>query len=199
LNCFNILYFTKKNFSEPFWTDKIHGWVNLQFQRKITFKITQLVACNLNHHNIPMPMQIKKRILALDYGKSRIGVAISDDTASIALPLCVLPQINRDKDLKAIKELILEHNVALIVMGLPRRSEHELGPAAEHIVRFGKRLARFCGVPLEFIDEFETTMEAEEVLLQADVSRQKRRKSVDKLAAQVILKRYLDNQKEPEA
>jgi putative Holliday junction resolvase len=54
-------------------------------------------------------------------------------------------------------------------------------------------------VPLEFIDEFETTMEAEEVLLQADVSRQKRRKSVDKLAAQVILKRYLDNQKEPEA
>ena len=146
-----------------------------------------------------MPLQTKTRILALDYGKSRIGVAISDETASIALPLCVLPQINRDKDLKAIRGLILEHEVALIVMGLPRRSESELGPAAEHIMRFGKRLERFCGLPLEFIDEFETTVEAEQVLLEADVSRQKRRQAVDKLAAQVILKRYLDAHKEPEA
>lgn len=133
----------------------------------------------------------KKRILALDMGEKRIGVALSDAEARLASPLTVLPKRGRDANLRAIGQLASEHSVGLIVLGLPRISESELGSAGQAIQRFGTRLQKALDIPVAYVDEFETTVRAQEALLEADVSRAKRRDKVDKVAAALILEAYL--------
>ncbi len=134
-----------------------------------------------------------KRILALDLGARRIGVAVSDPGRSLAQPLCVLPRKNRDTDLRAIRDLALAQQAGIIVVGLPRQADDSLTPTGQAMLRFARRLQRMLGVPVETVDEWETTAEATQVLLEADVSRQGRRRVVDKLAASLILKRYLEH------
>jgi putative Holliday junction resolvase len=138
-----------------------------------------------------MSLSDKKRILALDMGAKRIGVALSDAEARLASPLTVLPKRGRDENVRAIGALVAEHGVGLIVLGLPRKSESELGPAAEAIQRFGNRLQKALKLPVAFVDEFETTVRAQEALLEGNVSRAKRRDKVDKVAAALILEAYL--------
>ena len=133
-----------------------------------------------------------KRILALDLGARRIGVAVSDPGRILAQPLCVIQRRNRDRDLRAIAELARRHQAELIVVGLPRQADDSLGPAGQGMLRFARRLQRVLGIPVETVDEWETTVEATQVLLEADVSRRGRRRVVDKLAAGLILKRYLE-------
>lgn len=133
----------------------------------------------------------QKRILALDMGEKRIGVALSDAEARLASPLTVLPRRSRDENVRAIGELAAEHGAGLIVLGLPRKSETELGTTAEAIQRFGMRLQKALKLPVVYVDEFETTVRAQEALLTADVSRAKRRDKVDKVAAALILESYL--------
>ncbi|KMY68505.1 hypothetical protein AAU61_02260 [Desulfocarbo indianensis] len=136
------------------------------------------------------------RILALDLGSKRIGVALSDAEARLASPLTVLPQRGRDANLQAIAGLVKEHRVGLIVVGLPRKSESELGPGGEKALRFGQRLEKALKIPVAFVDEFETTVRAQEALLEADLSRAKRRAKVDKVAAALILEAYLERRGE---
>ena len=138
-----------------------------------------------------MSVKEPKRILALDMGAKRIGVALSDAEARLASPLTVLPKRGRDDNVRAIAALVHEHGVGLIVLGLPRKSPDELGPNAEALQRFGKRLEKALKIPVAFVDEFETTVRAQEALLAADVSRAKRRGKVDKVAAALILEAYL--------
>ncbi len=133
-----------------------------------------------------------KRILALDLGSRRIGVAVSDPGRHLAQPLCVIQRRNRDSDLRAIGELVRKHQVGLLVVGLPRQADDSLTPAGQGMLRFARRLQRALGVPVETVDEWETTVEATRLLLEADVSRRGRRRVVDKLAASLILKRYLE-------
>jgi putative Holliday junction resolvase len=144
----------------------------------------------------PMSVSGKKRILALDMGEKRIGVALSDAEARLASPLMVLPKRGRDENVRAIDELVTTHQAGLIVLGLPRKSESELGPAAEAIQRFGNRLEKALKIQVVFVDEFETTVRAQEALLEADLSRVKRREKVDKVAAALILEAYLTSSKE---
>jgi len=144
-----------------------------------------------------MSVSEHKRILALDMGAKRIGVALSDAEARLASPLTVLPKRGRDDNVRAIAALAAEHQVELIVLGLPRKSETELGPAGEAIQRFGKRLEKALKLKVAFVDEFETTVRAQEALLKADVSRAKRRDKVDKVAAALILEAYLTGHGEP--
>jgi len=139
-----------------------------------------------------MSLSEPKRILALDMGQKRIGVALSDAEARLASPLTVLPKRGRDENLRAIGALTAQHGVGLIVLGLPRKSETELGANAEAIQRFGKRLEKALKIPVAFVDEFETTVRAQDALLEADVSRAKRRQKVDKVAAALILQAFLD-------
>ncbi|MGD9124031.1 MAG: Holliday junction resolvase RuvX [Desulfarculaceae bacterium] len=141
-----------------------------------------------------MVKQPLERILALDFGEKRIGVAVSDPGGTIAKPLCVLRRKNRDTDIKAISELVREQEAGRLVLGLPRKSASELGPLAERVLRLGKRLQRVLELPITYVDEFETTAEAEQALIAADMSRQRRRQVVDMLAASLILRRYLDGQ-----
>ncbi len=143
-----------------------------------------------------MSLSDPKRILALDMGEKRIGVALSDAEAQLASPLTVLPKRGRDDNVRAIAALVTEHDVGLIVLGLPRKSEAELGPSGEAIQRFGKRLEKAVKVPVAFVDEFETTVRAQEALLEANVSRAKRRKKVDKVAAALILEAFLAGREE---
>jgi putative Holliday junction resolvase len=139
-----------------------------------------------------MSLSEPKRILALDMGQKRIGVALSDAEARLASPLTVLPKRGRDENLRAIGALTAQHGAGLIVLGLPRKSEAEPGEAAEAIQRFGKRLEKALKIPVAFVDEFETTVRAQDALLEADVSRAKRRQKVDKVAAALILQAFLD-------
>ena len=132
--------------------------------------------------------------MALDVGQSRIGVAISDRAKTLAQPLKVIQRQNRDQVIREVGDLVRAQDAGLIVLGLPEKSDQELGPAAEAVKRLGERLSRALDLPVAYVDEFETTVEAEEVLLAADMSREKRRKVVDMLAASLILKRYLDEQ-----
>lgn len=146
------------------------------------------------------PSTDPSRVLALDLGARRIGVAVSDEGRTIAQPLTVLPRSGRDRDVHAIAALCREHHVGLIVMGLPEPLPGaDLSPMAEQAQRLGARLGRVTGLPVEYVDEFETTVEARGLLLQADSSRGRRKQVVDKLAAALILRRWLDQRKTEDA
>lgn len=132
------------------------------------------------------------RVLALDLGERRIGVAVSDEGRTIAQPLTVLARASRDKDVAAIAGLAAGHEATLIVLGLARNADDSLAPMGERALTLGKRLARVTGLAVAYVDEFETTVEARQAMLEGDASRAARKGAVDKLAAALILRRYLD-------
>ena len=133
------------------------------------------------------------RIMGLDFGDKRIGVAVSDPTGLIAQGLAVL---ERGKSLKAdllrLRDLAEKNEVETVVIGLPRNMDGGLGPQAEKVRMFGQKLAGLLDLPVKYWDERLTTMAAEKLLIQADVSRARRRKVIDKMAASLILQGYLD-------
>ena len=132
------------------------------------------------------------RVIAIDLGSRRIGVAVSDGLRMTAQPLETVPRHGGQRDLDAIAALVRAHDAERIVLGLPLDPEGERGRAAKSVEAFAARLRAAVGVPVELIDESFSTVEAEEVLLAADVSRARRREVVDKMAAAVILRRWLD-------
>ena len=138
------------------------------------------------------------RIIALDFGQVRIGVAVSDPDGRLAQPLCVINRVNREQDVREISRLAALQNARLLVMGLPRKNDEELGETAKRVLSFGKRLGRVLQLPVAYVDEFETTVEAEEALIAAHMPRDRRKKVVDMLAASLILRRYLEGQSEGE-
>ena len=132
------------------------------------------------------------RVIAIDLGSRRIGVAVTDGLGLTAQPLETVPRHGGQRDLEAIAALVRAHDAERIVLGLPLDPEGERGRAAKSVEAFADRLRAVVGVPVELIDESFSTVEAEEVLLAADVSRARRREVVDKMAAAVILRRWLD-------
>lgn len=143
-----------------------------------------------------MSSDLPGRVLALDVGRRRIGLAVSDPARATAQPLAVIQRVNREADLAAVQAAAMAQQAVLIVVGLPLRLDGSAGPEAQRAQSFGRRLGRRLGLPVEFVDEALSTVEAQEVLLSADLGRAKRRRVVDKLAAAVILRRYLDGQGE---
>ncbi len=133
-----------------------------------------------------------QRILGIDYGDKRIGLAISDYLGVIAQGLGVIPNEGRKKVFPEIAKIIEEHQVSKVVLGMPRNMNGTYGPMSDKIQRFGRRLQQELGIEVIYQDERMSTMTAEQVLIQGDVSRSNRKKVVDKLAAQVILQSYLD-------
>jgi len=131
-------------------------------------------------------------VIAIDLGSRRIGVAVTDGLGLMAQPLETVPRHGGQRDLDAIAALVRAHDAERIVLGLPLDPEGERGRAAKSVEAFAGRLRAVVGVPVELIDESFSTVEAEEVLLAADVSRARRREVVDKMAAAVILRRWLD-------
>ena len=133
------------------------------------------------------------RILALDLGEKRIGVAVSDELLMTAQGLCVIASKGTAKDLERIAELIRTQVISIIVLGLPRNMDGSIGPMAEKVREFGRLLQdQHPDVPVEYWDERLTTAGAQRMLIGADISRMKRRQVVDKVAAVLILQGYLD-------
>lgn len=134
------------------------------------------------------------RLLGIDYGTRRIGVAVSDETGQIALPLCVLDGRDAERAIGEIEKLCREKTAETLVIGLPVNMNGTRGPSAEAAARFGERLRARTGRQVAYWDERWSTRGAERVLIEADVSRARRKTVVDKLAAQLMLQNYLDAQ-----
>lgn len=135
-----------------------------------------------------------KRILALDYGTKRIGVALSDELGWTAQPLETYRRRTLDADLAHIVTLVREHEAGEVVLGLPIRTTGELGPEAAAVEEFRRRLQALLSVPVVTWDERHTTQTAEALLIEADMSRAKRKQVVDRVAAAILLQSYLASQ-----
>ncbi len=133
-----------------------------------------------------------KRILALDMGTKRIGIAISDPLGISAQGLEVLSRTTLKDDLAAIAKLVSEKEAGLLVVGLPRNMDGSYGPSAERIRFFVEELKNFTSVPIRFQDERLTTAQAEKILIEGHMRREKRKEVIDKQAAVLILQQYLD-------
>jgi putative pre-16S rRNA nuclease len=132
------------------------------------------------------------RILALDLGEKRIGVALSDALGWTAQGLTVLSRQDLERDLEQVIALAKKHAVQEIVIGLPRHMDGRLGDGAKEVELWSRELEERLGLPVHQVDERLTTLQAERVLLEADVSRRKRRQVIDKMAATLILQGFLD-------
>jgi len=133
------------------------------------------------------------RILALDHGTRRIGVAVSDETKTIAQPLEYIPAEPVADFLKRLKALLAEKEIELVLVGMPRNMDGTYGPAAQKVQAFVEALKTETTVPVKLVDERLTSVMANRVLIQANVRRDKRKEKVDKMAAAILLQSYLDN------
>lgn len=144
----------------------------------------------------------------MDYGRARIGLAITDTETRMTRPLSTMERINRNEDMRRLRELVHEHGVKQIVVGLPLRLDGARGEMAEEAERFAQRVRKQIGVPVAMVDERLTSWEAERMLeeVQGRFLRDEKRASgrkprkaaakmtVDAVAAAVILKEYLEQQ-----
>jgi putative holliday junction resolvase len=136
------------------------------------------------------------RILGLDIGSKRIGVAVSDPLHITAQALETVDSKDTEADIRKIKELIVANQVEEIVVGIPYNMNGSEGPQAQKVKAFVKEMSELVDIPVREWDERLTTVAAERVLLEADLSRAKRRKVIDKVAAAIILQGYLDYRQE---
>ncbi|BDG36891.1 Holliday junction resolvase RuvX [Parageobacillus sp. VR-IP] len=135
------------------------------------------------------------RILGLDLGTKTLGVAVSDELGWTAqgLETIAIDEERGEYGLKRLREIIDEYQVETIVVGFPKNMNGTVGPRAEASQRFAELLKREFSLPVILWDERLSTMAAERMLIAADLSRKKRRKVIDKMAAVVILQSYLDS------
>ena len=132
------------------------------------------------------------RLLGIDYGTRRIGIAVSDLEAHIAFPLETIELSGLKSALNHIATLCQEQGVSELVIGLPLNMDGSEGNMAMEVRGFGERLSKRVKLPLHMCDERLSTAGIEKSLIEADVSRKKRRNILDKLAAQQILQGFLD-------
>ena len=133
------------------------------------------------------------RVLGIDLGSKRIGVAVSDRTGTIASPLMVIQRSGSTaRDHQVIAKLVLEEEAEAVVVGLPLNMNGTEGPAAKAAVAEAKALATVVGVPVHTSDERRTTVTADRAMMEAGMNAQARRKVVDKVAAAVLLQHWLD-------
>ncbi|GIV98420.1 MAG: putative pre-16S rRNA nuclease [Herpetosiphonaceae bacterium] len=133
------------------------------------------------------------RVMALDVGGRRIGVAISDELRIIASPLTTIPAEPRPAALEQIVRLVEQHEVSQVVVGLPLTMRGEVGPQAQQITAFARALGKRLSVPIVFFDERFSSAEAERRMLEAGLRRERRKQRIDEIAAVVILQDYLES------
>jgi len=150
----------------------------------------------------------RQSVLAVDYGRARIGLALADSETRMAQPLSTMERVNRNEDMRRLRELVREQGVKQIVVGLPLRLDGSRGEMAEEVERFAQRVRKQIGVPVEMVDERLTSWEAERLMeeIQGRFIRDEKliggkkskniqaKMTVDAVAAAVILKEYLDRQ-----
>jgi len=134
------------------------------------------------------------RILALDPGTKRIGVALSDELGWTAQALETFARRSLEADVAHVRDLVERHGVHRVLVGLPIRLDGSLGPEAQGVQQFMAELERVLPVPVIGWDERLTSKSAEQLLIEANVSRRKRKGTVDRVAAAILLQSYLESQ-----
>lgn len=133
------------------------------------------------------------KILGIDYGSKRIGLAISDELGITARPLAVIARKNIGRDLDVLENVIRENGVEQIVLGLPLRLDGTRGIQCEKVEKFAAVLRERFPLPVTLWDEALSTWEADELMISAGIKSRKRREMVDKIAAGIILQSYLNS------
>ncbi|MEK7291417.1 MAG: Holliday junction resolvase RuvX [Planctomycetota bacterium] len=133
------------------------------------------------------------RILGIDYGEKRIGMAVSDPLGITAQGLPTIERTNIQDDLQKILNVVREKEVGEIVVGLPKNMNNSLGEKAQTVLNFVALLKKDINIPINVIDERLSTVRANRAMLEGDLSRKKRKDRVDMIAAQLILQDYLAN------
>lgn len=132
------------------------------------------------------------RLLGVDYGTRRVGLAVSTHEQNISSPLEIYERRNRQIDARYFRELVEEERIVGLVVGLPMHVGGEEGQKAREAREYGAWLARTTGLPVRFWDERYTSAAADEFLINIDMSRKKRKRRLDMIAAQIILQGFLD-------
>lgn len=135
----------------------------------------------------------KRRVLALDVGKRRIGLAISDELGITAQGLPTLERTTNREDLAHLAQLAQDRGISLFLIGDPLHMSGDQSRQAQYIRDFAARLSEKTGVPTKFWDERLTTVQAQRVLRESGISIEKRARAIDKLAAVILLESYLDS------
>jgi putative Holliday junction resolvase len=135
------------------------------------------------------------RVLALDIGDARIGVAAGNTASSVATPVCVLPAAEVIGGARTWRRVLEDHEPELLVCGLPKTMAGEEGPQALHVREIASSLSRSCGIPLEFVDERLSSAEAKRILRVKGLNERQMRGKVDMVAASLFLQTWLDARK----
>jgi putative Holliday junction resolvase len=158
--------------------------------------MNSLLAEEIRDAGVAEPGRTKSgRILAIDYGRERIGLAVSDELGLTANPLEILSRTNRREDLQKLRGICRIQGVVRIVVGLPLHISGDHGEMAEEARRFAKRIEKELGMTVELWDERLTTWEARQTVAAANAGTKKRSK-VDDVAAAILLRDYLEAQRE---
>ncbi|NJM05118.1 Holliday junction resolvase RuvX [Candidatus Gracilibacteria bacterium] len=142
-----------------------------------------------------MPRQppTERRVLALDLGERRIGVALSDVYGSLANPLTTIAATPRPQAIRAIGKIIADYQVVELVVGLPLTLRGEIGPQAQTVKSFAGEIASALNVPVHFFDERLSSAAADQMMRELGIKPDKRKQHIDQIAASIILQDYLDS------
>ena len=132
------------------------------------------------------------RILAFDFGEKKIGIAVSDALNITAQSVGVIERRGIKNDIKKIQDLVREYEAVKLIVGLPLNMDGTKGKSAKLAIDFAEAVKKETQIDVEMIDERLTSAQGERIFLEADMSREKRKKNIDKIAAQLILQNYLD-------
>jgi putative Holliday junction resolvase len=151
---------------------------------------------------MPVPMATDgkpRRVLAIDYGRKRIGLALSDELGLAARPLAILARTNRRNDMRRLRDICREYSIGLIIVGHPLHITGEAGEMADEAARFAGRLSKafmkMC-IEVELADERLTTWEARQTVAATESPRRKRER-LDDVAAAILLRDYLESRRSP--
>lgn len=135
------------------------------------------------------------RILALDVGTKTIGVAVSDELGIAAHGVTTIKRTELRRDIEALGRIINQYNPSVILVGVPYNIDGTVGRRGQDILKFAEKVKKAFSLPIEFRDESFSTVDAEEILFKADLSRRKRKRVIDKMAAVFILEWYLEEKR----
>ncbi|MFS1513811.1 Holliday junction resolvase RuvX [Chengkuizengella sp. SCS-71B] len=135
------------------------------------------------------------RKMGLDFGDKTIGIAVSDELGWTAQGIEVIKRKSKKEDISRLRTIIKEYDIAEIVLGLPKNMDGSIGERGQLCIQYGETLKTVLELPIHMWDERLTTVSAERTLIEANMSRKKRKQVIDKMAAVLILQSYLDAKK----
>lgn len=133
-----------------------------------------------------------ERILGLDIGEKRIGVAVSDPLGYTAQGVKTIHRESKIKDMKEIEDLLIQYEIKKVVVGMPKNMNGTIGPSGEMVKKVAEKIKNKFNIELIYVDERLSTVSAERILIEGDVRRENRKKVIDMVAATYILQTYLD-------